>query len=245
MHKLLACGQHFCFNLADRVQSFRSGQLFSERTVSFANDTQKWRYLKKQLMVAMKQNGDGLKHLEAMTLKYGEEMLQKMEDYGGEPFDPAELLITTIASMMLTLMYGCTTEEEVKKHIDHEKQLVHVLQPNGAFLMLDILPISRLFVPSVKNAYAKFTAVINSYATLYENITASRRRIYKHPQVEYFIDHFLKLSITNEFDEDKSRIVDELDIAAVGSDMFGAGMMTTFSTLQMMLAALVNHQEIQ
>ena len=178
-------------------------------------------------------------------LKIWRRNAKKMEDYGGEPFDPAELLISTVASIMLTLIYGCTMEKDVKKHINYEKQLVKVFQSNGAYLMLDILPISRFIVPSVKKAYAEFTAVINSYVTLYENITASRRRSYKHPEVEYFIDHFLKLSITNKLHEDKSRTVDDLDIAAVGSDMFGAGMLTTSSTLQMMLAVLVNHQEIQ
>ena len=217
----------------------------SDKDVTMGNDTPKWRYMKKQMMVAIKQHGDGLKNLEAMTLKHGVEMLQKMEKYAGKPFDPAELLNTTIASIMLTLIYGHTTEEDVKKHIACEKQALRVFQANGAFLMLDVFPILRFIVPSVRKAYAELIAVINNFVTLYDKIVAARRRLYKHPQVEYFIDHFLKLSITNKSEEDKARIVDELDVRAVGSTMFGAGMITTYSTMQMMLAILVNHPEIQ
>ena len=196
-------------------------------------------------MVAIKQHGDGLKHLEAMTIKYGEQLLTKMENYGGEPFDPEELLIMTVASIMLTLIYGHIKEEDVKIFIHHLQQLLKVFQVNGAYLMLDILPISRFIVPSVKKAYAEFMMVMNNHVTLFGNMTTARRKLYKHPHVEYLIDHFLKLSITNESDENKSRIVDEVDIAAVGSDMFGAGYTTTSKTLQMMLAILVNHQQIQ
>ena len=231
--------------LADRVQTFRSDAGFSNSAIPVADDTPKLRYMKKQLMVAMKQHGDGLKHLEAMTLKYGKEMLQKIEDYKGAPFDPAELLITALASIMLTLIYGHTTEEEANIFSRQQKQLLNVFQANGAYLMLDILPILRFIVPSVKKAYAEFRRVFKNQFNLYENYTGARRNLYKHPQVECFIDHFLELSITNKSEEDKSRIIDELNIVTLGSDMFMAGSTTTSKTLQMMLAVLVNYQEIQ
>ncbi len=196
-------------------------------------------------MVAMKAHGDGLKHLEAMTIKCGEELLQKIKGYGHEPFDPFELLGTSIGSIMLSLVYGQGTDEEARKFIDLEKQGFKVYQPNGAYLMLDILPISRFILPSVREAYAEFTSYLSNCVTMYGNITEARRKLYKHPQVEYFMDHFLKLSITNKLDEDKSRIVDDLDIQAVAADMFAAGFHTTARTLQMMVAILVNHPEIQ
>ncbi len=201
--------------------------------------------MKKQLMTAMKQHGDGLKHLEDMTLQYGEEMLQKMEANNGKPFDPAHLLFTTTASIMMTLIYGHATEEDVTNAINIQKQILKVFQSNGAYLMLDMLPISRFIVPSVKKAYAEFMMVMNEARILYDSIAAVRRRTYEHPNVEFFIDFFLKLSATNEFDEDKTRVVEESDIRAVGFDMFGAGTLTTSKTLQMMLAVLVCHPEIQ
>ncbi len=186
--------------------------------------------MKKQMMVALKKQGDGLKHLEAMTLNHGAEMLQKMEDYKGKPFDPAETLNMTVASIMLTRIYGRTTEEITKRHVNFEKEALGVLQANGAFLMLDILPILRFIVPAVRNAFAEFMAMIDNFVTLYDKRVVARRRLYKHPQVECFLDHFLKLSITNKSDEDKARIVDELDIRSMGATAFGAGMKTTYES---------------
>ncbi len=232
-------------SLIDRIQSFRASELFPDHDIALTNDTPKRRYMTTQLLVAMKQHGDSLKHVEAMTIKYGEEMLQKMEAYGQEAFDPAELLITTFSSIMLTLIYGHVEDEQVKKHAECSRQMIKVFGSNGPFMMLDVLPISRFILPPVKKAYDEFRVWVNNYVTLYEKITAARRKLYKHPQVEYFIDHFLKLSITNKFDEDPTRVVDDLDIQAMGASMFSAGILITSSTMQMMLAILVNRQDIQ
>ena len=173
------------FILPDRWETFRSNELFSDRDIPMGHDTPKWHYMKKHMMVAMKQHSDGLKHLEAMTIKYGEDLLHKMDAYRGEPFDPAELLIMMTASIMLTLIYGPVTEEDVKKHVYLGKQEFKLFQPNDANLMLDILPISRFILPFVEKAHSFLTEVINSYATLYDNIAVARRKLYKHPEVEY------------------------------------------------------------
>ncbi len=97
----------------------------------------------------------------------------------------------------------------------------------------------------MKKAFEEFMMVIHDANRLYDNIIADRRKTYKHPQVDFFIDHFLKLAITNKSDEDKAQQVVESDIRSVGIDMFGGGITTTNKTLQMMLAVLVNNPGIQ
>ncbi len=109
--------------------------------------------MKKELMVAMKQHGNGLKHLEAMTLKYGEEMLHTMEGYIGKAFDPAQILVRTVASIMLTLIYGNTTMEEAEKFIHLQDRANKVFQPNGIYFMLDLLPISRFIIPPSEKGF--------------------------------------------------------------------------------------------
>ena len=225
---------------ADRAQSFRSSVGLSDTDVIIGNDTSKWRFMKKQIMVALKQHGDGLKHLEAMTLKHGDEMLQKMEDYKGQPFDPSQLLNVMVASIMLTLIYGESTEQDAMNFIHNDHKLVKVYKPSGAYFLLDILPILRFIIPSVKRAYVEFLTEVNNTNTLYDNMTAARRKTFaKHMEGEYFIDHFLKL------EGERNKIVNEIDIRSMGLDMFGAGFTTTSKTLEMMLAILVNHPEVQ
>ncbi len=79
---------------------------------------------------------------------------------------------------------------------------------------------------------------------LYDKHIAARKNQYNHPQVEVFIDHFLKLNTMNKND-DASRIVNERDIRSVAMDLFSAGMVSTSKTLEMMLAILTNHPEVQ
>ncbi len=166
----------FFFNFTDRPQSFRNEIGFSESGVVLGQDTPKWCFMKKQLMMGLKQHGDGLKHLEAMTIKYGEEMLIKMEDHGNKPFDPANLLVMVVANIMLTLIYGQTLEENAKKCIHCEEQWLKVFQTNGDYLMLEVLPITRFFVPRVKKAFEEFIMVVNDANRLYDNIIAAKRK---------------------------------------------------------------------
>ncbi len=235
-----------CFSIfADRIGSFRLSVGLDDRDIVGCNDTPKWRFLKKQTMIALRQHGDGLKHLESMTLKYGEQMLQKMEDLNGEAFDPKELIHITTASIMLTLVYARSTEEDIKKLLQCQEQLMKVYQSNGAYQALDILPVLRFIVPPIKKAFAEFISVTNNGHKVFENLLAARRKTYQHPQVECFTDHFLKLHRMSKTEEDKYKKVDQLDIRIIGMDMLSAGVMTTTKTLQMMLAVLVNHPQIQ
>ncbi len=218
---------------------------FSDSDIVISHDTPKYRFLKKHVMVAMKQHGDGLKHLETMTIKHVDEMLNKMENYNGAPFSPGLLMRMTIASIMLTLIYGKSSEEDVKNFYHDEEQFFEVIQQSGPYMMLDAMPILRFIIPSVKKAFADFMTQINITNTLFDNITIARRNAYEHPRVEFFIDHFLKLLNMSKSEGDKSRIVDETTLSSMGIDMLYGGMTTTSKTLEMMLAILVNHPEIQ
>ncbi len=231
--------------LLDRAHTFRSAVGFSDSDVVFGSDTPRWRFMKKQMIISLRQCGDGLKQLEAMTLKHGEEMLQEMEKFNGKAFNPFDLILMTASTITLTLMYGCTTKQDTRDIIDVSKQILDVFCHSGPYMMLDVFPFLRYIVPSVKKAYQNFMFVVNKANTHYANKTAARKEIYHHPEVDFFIDHFLKLQEMSKINEDKSKTVEERDIISMGIDIFNAGVSTTSRTLQMMLAVLVNHQEIQ
>ncbi len=172
-------------------------------------------------------------------------MLEKMADFNGESFDPHEIIQTTVASTMLALIYGECSEQDAKNFIHCEEQLNTVFQQSVPYMLLDAVPLLRFVVPSVKKAFQEFITEFNNINRLYDNITAPRRKKYKHPHVEFLMDHYLKLSFMDNSQEDDSRMVNDTDIRSMGVDMFGAGMSTTSNTLKMMLAVLVNHPGIQ
>ncbi len=230
--------------ISDRMTTFRSSVAFSKTDVGLGNDSPKWRYLKKQVMAALKQHGDGLKNLEAKTLIYGEQMLKTMEESKDKPCDPGQLIHMTVAHIMLILIFGMSSDEDAAAFIENEHGIEEVVQPSGAYLILDIVPFLRYLVPSVKRAYTTLINVITRSNAAYDRYIAARRQLYDHPNVEVFIDHFFKLNIINDT-EDATKYVDEKDIQALAMDMFAPGMTTTSKTLEMMVAILVNHPEIQ
>ena len=229
---------------SDRILSFRSSEAFPTTEIAFGNDTPRWRFLKKQVIAAVKQHGDGLKHLETMTLKHGNQMIEKIHGYAGKAFDPGRLIDITIAHLMLVLIFGHSTEELALEFRENEYKIETVLRPAGEYLILDIAPVLRYVVPSVKKVYKKFINQIRTSFAQYDRCIEARRKLYKHPKVEVFIDHFLKLNITNKTEDSTTR-VDEADIRTMAMDIFGAGFMTTSRTFEMMLAILANHPQIQ
>ncbi len=232
------------FLISYRLSTFRSSAVFSNSDIALTSDSPKWRYMKKELMAALKQHGDGLKNIEAKTLFYGEQMLKTIGKYYDNPFEPGQLIYITVAHILLILIFGERSDKDAIALIKNMDNIEEVLRPEGVYLLLDIVPFLRYFVPPVKMAYKTLINVVNNKNTLYENFIAARRQLYDHPNVEVFIDHFFKLNITNK-SEDKAKNVDETDIHSLGVQMFTAGVTTTAKTMTMMLAILVNHPEIQ
>ncbi len=195
-------------------------------------------------MAALKQHGDGLKHLEAMTLKYGDQLLKTMEDYDGKAFEPGRFIHVTLAHIMSILIFGHTTEEDALGFIKSEHEIENAMRTSGAFLILDIVPFMRHFVPQIKRIYTEFLNIFTDSTAIYDRYIAERRKLYKHPKVEVFIDHFFNLNNMSQT-EDTIRNVGVTEIQASAIAMATAGMTTTAKTLEMMLAILVNHQHIQ
>ncbi len=234
----------YSFIISDRLSTFQSSVAFSKSDIVFSSDTPKRQYMKKQAMLALKQNRDGWKDIESKTLLYGEEMLKTIEQYKGGPFDPGRLIHMTLAHMMLILIFGHTSDEDAAAVIEDANDFEEVLRPVGAYFILDIAPVLRFFVPPIKRAYTRLINVVTNTHAIYHKYIAARRKLYRHPKVEVFVDHFLKLNITNET-EDTTKNINETDIFSVAHDIFVGGMATTSKTLTMMLAILVNHPNIQ
>ncbi len=218
--------------------------LLSNTDIVFSSDSPKWHYMKKQVMAAMKQHGDGLKNLENKTLFCGNQMLKIIEQYKGKSFEPGPLIHMAVAHIMLILVFGQGSKGDASEFIEAEKNMEEVLRPVGAGLILDIVPFLRYFIPSVNRAYRQLINVADSTKLFHYKHISARRKLYDHPNVEVFIDHFIRLNIMNQ-EDDAAKNITETDICSMGKDMFGAGMATTSKTMVMMLAILVNHPEIQ
>ena len=216
---------------------------FSDATIVLTRDSPKWRYMKKQVMAALKQHGDGLKNLEDKALICGEQMLKTIEQYKGDPFDPERLIHLTLANIIQILIFGQGSELDSETFIEDANKLIEALRPIGIYMILDIAPFLRYFVPPVRRAYTAFIDIVNKLNSNYDRCIMARRKLYVHPNVEVFIDQFFKLSMTQNVDA--AKMIGDTEIRSLAADMFVGGSVTTSKTLTMMLAILVNHPEIQ
>ena len=226
------------------MPTFRGSVLFSNTDIVFSSDTPKWQYMKKQVMAALKQHGDGLKNLEAKTLFYGNQLLKTIKEYNGKPFEPRGLIRMSIAHIMLILMFGQSSESDAVAFMESQSNIDEIFRPAGAYIILDLAPLLRYFVPPVKKAYRELLDVMISTNCIYDKYIALRRKLYDHSNVHVFMDHFFYLNTMNQADNPLKNI-NQTDIRSMAIDMFIAGYGTISSTLTMMLAIMVNHPEIQ
>ncbi len=242
--EMVICLSYTTFILSDRPTSFRGALLCSDADIALSNDTPRWQFMKKQMMTALKLQGDGLKNLEVKTLLYGRKMLDTIAEYKGEPFEPGRLINITLSHLMLVLTFGHSSEEDAAAFVCDTDALFEVGKPAGVYLLLDLAPFLRYFVPPIKMAYTTVLNAITYSNSMYDKHIAERRKLYDHPNVEVFIDHFFKLNMMNK-PEDTTKRIDETNIRSMAMDMIIGGLPTTSTALTMMLAVLVHHPEIQ
>ncbi len=199
--------------------------------------------MKKEVMEAIKQHGDGSKNIEEKTLHYGRQMLRTFEQSNGGPFEPGKLIHLTVAKIMQCLLFGQGSEEDAEACMQVGNNMTKVLLPVGAYMMLDIIPYLRYVVLPVKNAYTTFMNAVTSMNSNFDRYIMTRRKFYVHPNAETVIDHLIKLSLTKSNDTAKN--IRDIDIRSMAVDMFVGGMMTISKTLTIILAILVNHPKIQ
>ena len=129
--------------------------------IIFGNDTPKHKFMKKQMMVALKQYGDGLQHLESLTIKYGEELIEKFKTQNHNPFDPRKYVRTCVTAIMLTLTYGNTPKEKIQEMQTGEDEIARFYGPAGIYLIFDLFPRLIGIIPPLYRAYVKMLRAVD------------------------------------------------------------------------------------
>ena len=188
--------------ISDRLSTFRTSVLFSNTDIGFSSDSPKRRYLKKHVMSALKQHGDGLKNLEANTLLYGNQMIKTIGNYKGN------LIRMTLAHIMLVLLFGHSSDEDAAAFIEDQHNMEELMKPSGPYILLDVAPFLRYFMSPVKRAYTELINFVTTTNLLYDNYIEGRRKFYNHPNIEFFIDYFFNLKIMNQTEDTTFKIDD-------------------------------------
>ncbi len=145
------------------------------------------------MMIAMKQHGDGLQHLEEMTIIHIKELLEKLEAEGEKTFDPQSAIKLAIGKLMMTLAYGFGYEEALKRIAEVEGSNIDLLSETGPCMILNFCPPLRFIIPSVKNAYDELVCQLTAYRDIFSYLTDKRREEFDGKNPKIYIDHFLNM----------------------------------------------------
>ncbi len=186
-------GGFFIF-VTDRLQSFSRKEM--QKVLFFfdlLNDSAELRYLRKNLMIALKQHGDGLQHLEETTRTHINELLDKIEGKGDEAFLLRDMIKTTFGNLLMTLTYGFGSDDGLKRMAEWEKKGIELFDDTGPCMVLNCCPPLRYFVPSVKQVHNESLEHIKKYADLFNAFSDERNKDYDRKNPKFYIDHFINL----------------------------------------------------
>ncbi len=233
-----------CLFFSDRPASLRSDIAFKNCDILFTNDSVKWRYMKKQVMIALRQHSEGMKYLETTTVKFCTEMLESMKAIGENAFDPYIKIRRTIGCVMMDMIYGKISEPDLERFNYLEEILAKMFEPEGTFLLLDMFPALRFVVPSIRKAYNELTDVSNEMQAISRKLMEKRQKEFDEKNIECVIDHFVNLC-NNQSNGNGQIYIDDNDINMIGFDLMIAGISTSSTLLYILIGILVNHPRIQ
>ncbi len=192
-------------------------------------------------------HGNGLQHLEAMTLDFGMEMLAEIQRFNGDAFDPFQIIRLTVGSIIMSLTYGYCTQADVNRFGNLENEFVKIMQPQGLNFLLDIFPRLRFLLPQVRLVHNNALKLRQDIEQTFRQFTATRKENKEH-EYKVYIDHFLNLLETqHDFRrvENKNEKLNEKHVIFAGADLLFGGIGSMSLTLYSLLGILANHPSIQ
>ena len=233
--------EHF----SDRAPSVRT-DLMMPHGIIFADDSPKFRYIKKQMMQALKLYGDGLKNLETATLSFGMDMLQEIENNGSNAFDPYAIFRMSVGSIIKSLTYGPSTSifDDVEKFNEVDERFAAMMMESGPNTLLDMCPSLRFFSSKLTAGYNELIEVGNKFEEICGSFMYMRKANREMDTSKVIIDHFIDL-VENQENHPKNIRLSEKDVIFVGVDLLAAAIETTSRFLTNLLGILVNHPKIQ
>ena len=231
------------FPFADRMPSFRTSLLFNDCDVAMVNNTRKYRYMKKEMLIAIRQHGIGLKRAESISIKCGTDLLHRFTKQGPKSFDPFYMLRTCTADIMMNHIYGSSTRQDIETIITKEESLAPFFDQASIYMLLDILPGLRFILPSMKKACKDFVCERDAIFQICQKYT-EKRRLAHTSQPNCFIDHFLNLQ-DRPTPDGKFVAIDYDNVLILGLEMLLAGFVSSANALYILLGILANHPGIQ
>ncbi|XP_078383121.1 steroid 17-alpha-hydroxylase/17,20 lyase-like [Oculina patagonica] len=219
------------------------------KDIAAANYGPAWKFHRKLFVTAIRQYLSDQELVDERISEQAKRLIQYFEDQSGKDFDPAQILMESVANVICRITFG--------KHFDSShpdfKELLRLnnegfsdADVNNQAFVLDFFPIAKHFPFRSYQSFQKITD--RTFEILRHQLKVQEQVFDPTAEIESLTGSLLKERIAAENEvgaEDKASILSDDYIINTLEDMFSAGYETTSTTLRWAIAYLVHYPECQ
>ena len=219
------------------------------KDIALGNYGPAWKFHRKLFMTAVRQYLSDQDMVEERISEQAKRLIQYFEDQNGKDFDPAQILMESVANVICRITFGKKFDSS---HPDFQEllRLNNVAftdtDVNTQVFLLDFFPMAKYFPFRGYQTEQKITD--DMFEILRRHLKLQEQEFNPDAEIESLTGSLLKERIAAESEVgavDKASLLSDDYIINTLEDMFSAGYETTSTTLRWAIAYLVHYPKCQ
>ncbi|KAM9316378.1 uncharacterized protein PAF06_007388 [Gastrophryne carolinensis] len=227
--------------LSDRPSLFLLAKLLKGNGIAFSSG-ENWKVMRRFSLSTLRDYGMGKKSIEDKICDEAVHLIEEFRSYGGRPFNNYTIINAAVANIIVFILLS----QRFDYYDAKIQELMRLINENIRLLGL---PTARLYnsfptlMTLIPGAYKKIAENVSQvHSFIQETFTKQRKELDVNDQ-RNFIDTFLTKQ--QEGKPESIKYFHDENLSALVSNLFGAGMETTSTTLRWGLMLMMKYPETQ
>ncbi|EDO40136.1 predicted protein [Nematostella vectensis] len=217
------------------------------KDIAFGNYGSAWKLHRKLFSTCLRQYVSNVPLLESCVGEQAKKLLKFLEYQKEQPFDPSDILMTSIADVICGITFGKyfgSWHKDFKTFLKLTNKSFGDTELNNQLFLLDLFYFTRYFPFS---AYKENQADFDTVLGIIRRVLEEGKAHYDTKQVDNLMMGLLKARSEAEHENEEEKKALLSDDYLIGSlyDMMAAGYETTAATLKWSIVYLVNYPDVQ
>ena len=246
--EITAFESHKCYSICQQLFFITFHNIVGGKNIAFGNGPS-WRFHRKLFVTAVRKYLSDQQLVEERISEQARRLTQYFEDQQGKDFDPAQILMESVANIICQVTFGKrfdSSHPDFKELLQLTNQSFTDPEMSAQEFVLDFFPIAKYF-PFQCYQLEKSMAD-RGFEILRQQLKIQKDVFDPTADIENLTESLLKerVAAENEVDEkDRTSLLSDDYIINTVSDMFAAGYETTSTTLRWAISYLVHYPQWQ